>query len=143
MAGTDLLALIKKLDDAIAQRDVKTLREQVFTPRAEWAVPGRHPLAGLKQGPDEIAAYHDLLRRAGVMLESKAIDAIDERTVARIQHATGHAAGFTLDSMELLVYEFHDGRISRIQSFLGDQHPVDLFYWHALPLKPIPDRLSA
>ena len=34
-----------------------------------------------------------------------------------------------------------DGRITKVQTFVGNQHPVDLFYWRAVRLKPIPDRV--
>jgi ketosteroid isomerase-like protein len=136
-----LLALIQKLDDALARGDLTALREQVAA-GVEWIVPGRHPLAGRKRGPDEVVAYYRLLNRGGVRLETVSLDAIDAETVAKIQRATGTASGVGLDSMELLIYRIEAGRVARVEVFMGDQHPVDLFYWAAFRLKPIPDCLT-
>ncbi|HJZ60497.1 MAG TPA: nuclear transport factor 2 family protein [Gemmataceae bacterium] len=142
MATVDLLALVRKLDDALAGGDLNAVREQVAA-GAEWILPGRHPLAGRKRGPEEVVAYHRLLNKGGVRLEPVSLDAIDAETVVKIQHATGTApGGVGLDSMELLVYRIEAGKVSRVETFLGDQHPVDLFYWAAFRLKPIPDCLS-
>jgi ketosteroid isomerase-like protein len=142
MGNADALALVGMLDDAIARRDVGTLRERVVTDGVEWVVPGRHPLAGRKRGPEEIVAYQRLLERARIRVETTALAAIDAETVVRVQHTTGEAAGVTLDSMELLVYQIQEGRVSRVQAFLGDQHPVDLYYWAAFRLTKIPDCLA-
>jgi hypothetical protein len=29
-----------------------------------------------------------------------------------------------------------------VQNFAADQHAADAFFWHAYPLKPIPDRIA-
>jgi len=142
MGSADLMDMVKTMDEALARQDVNILREQVFATGVEWVVPGRHPLAGPKRGVEEIVAYHQLLDRAQVKVEPSTIDAIDAHTVVKIQHVTGGAAGASLDSMELLMYQIDDERVSRVQAFMGDQHPVDLFYWAAFRLKPIPDRLT-
>jgi ketosteroid isomerase-like protein len=142
MGNPDLLALVESMDDAIARRDVKTLRAHVVADGVEWVVPGRHPLAGPKRGPEEVVAYHRLLHQARIQVEPGATAAIDAGTVVRIQHVTGSAPGASLDSMELLVYHIQDGKVSRVQAFLGDQHPVDLFFWSAFRLRPIPDCLA-
>jgi ketosteroid isomerase-like protein len=138
----DALALVRKMDDALVRGDLEALRAQVAA-GVEWAVPGRHPLAGTKRGPEEVAAYHRLLTKKGVRVETVALDAIDAGTVVKLQRATGTASdGVALDSMELLVYRIEGGKVARVEAFIGDQHPVDLFYWAAFRLKRIPGCLA-
>ena len=41
-----------------------------------------------------------------------------------------------------LLYEIEKGKIKKIQTFPGDQHSMDNFYWSVYELKDIPERLK-
>ena len=61
-----------------------------------------------------------------------------------VETHTGHG---TVDDREYVfptysVYTISDDKIAAVQVYTADQHGVNDFFWRALHLKPIPDRLA-
>ncbi len=58
------VAIIKRYYNAYTKEDVATVRE-IFAPDIVWWIPGHHPLAGPKRGPDEVLAFFGQLAKSG------------------------------------------------------------------------------
>lgn len=136
------VAVVSKMYECFGKGDMETLRKQIFSPDLVWNLPGHHPLAGIKQGADEVIAFFGQLAKTGIKVDLIAIDAIDEDTVVELHRGYGSAQGEVLDAMNCTHYQISDGKIANVQVYIGDQHPVDIFFWATYDLKPIPARLA-
>lgn len=136
------VAIVQKMYECFNQGDMDTIRNEIFAKDLTWNLPGRHPLAGIKHGADEVIAFFGQLAKTGIQVDLIIIDAIDDETVVEIHRGHGTANGAVLDALNSTHYTIRDGKIASVQVFIGDQHPVDLFFWNAYQLKPIPERLA-
>ena len=55
------MAVVGKMYECFGKGDMATLKTDVFAPDITWALPGHHPLSGVKNGPGR---GHRVLRRA-------------------------------------------------------------------------------
>ncbi len=136
------VAIVQKMYDCFNQGDMNTIRNEVFASDLTWNLPGRHPLSGIKHGADEVIAFFGELARKGVKVDLITIGAIDDETVVEIHRGHGQSNGAVLDAINCTHYTIRNGKIVSVQVFIGDQHPVDLLFWNAYALKPIPERLA-
>ena len=58
------MALVTRMYECFNRDDMETIRREIFSPNLIWNLPGHHPLAGTKNGPDEVLAFFAALRRA-------------------------------------------------------------------------------
>lgn len=123
---------------AYAARNVAAVRE-VMADDIVWRIPGHHPLAGPKQGVEEVLAFFDQLGKAGFQAEPKVIAEHGDYVVDH--HRGWSDAGPGLDLTWCLVFRFEKGKIKEVTNFCEDQHQADLFFHALYRLKPIPDRL--
>jgi uncharacterized protein len=61
------------------------MKRELLAPDVTWAIPGHHPLSGVKRGAEEIASYFAQLPKANFQAEPLAIAA--EGDYAADQHA--------------------------------------------------------
>ena len=134
------LLAIERLFTAYGAGDVKGCSE-ILHPEITWAIPGHHPLAGVKRGLDEVLAFFDQLAKAKFMATPRAI-AVSGDYVLDF-HRGWSDAGSGIDLEWCLVFRFEGGRIREVTNFCFDQHAADLFFWSTYKLKPLPDRLEA
>ncbi len=135
------VAIIKCYYEAYGRGDLAAVR-QIFAPNIVWRIPGHHPLAGPKRGPDEVFAFFEQLARANFKAEVIFLEGNDEYVVD--YHRGYGALGDTkLDINWCLVFKMQNGRIVEAINFAGDQHAADAFFSNAYQLKPIPDRLAS
>jgi hypothetical protein len=123
--------------------DMETIKKEVFAPDLVWHLPGRHPLAGTKYGPDEVLAFFGQLARSGIQVDLIQVDDFGKDTVVEVHRGYGQANGATLDALNCTHYTIRNGKISEVQVYLSDQHAADNFFWAVYNLAPIPDRLAA
>lgn len=114
--------------------------ESVLSNDIKWIIPGRHPLAGVKNGVTEVLAYFELLARAGFKAEPKFLEA-NENYVVDVHRVFSTIGEVSLDGTSVLVWTIKNGRVTEVQNFPGDQHEWDSFFWSLYQLKPLPDRL--
>jgi uncharacterized protein len=114
---------------------------EVFAADLKWHLPGHHPLAGTKQGIDEVLAFFGRLRGLGLQVTPLGMGELNSGTVVEIYRATGSVDGATLEALNCNHYTVRDGKILEVQVLMADQHGYDAFFWKAYQLKPIPDRL--
>jgi len=134
------VAIIKRYYEAYGRGDLAAVR-QIFAPNIVWHIPGHHPLAGPKRGPDEVFAFFEQLARANFKAEVIFLGGNDEYVVD-YHRGYGALGDAKLDINWCLVFQMLNGRIVEAINFAGDQHAADAFFWSAYPLKPIPDRLA-
>lgn len=138
------VAIIERMYDSFNRGDMDTIRRDIFTPDLVWRLPGRHPLAGTKNGAEEVIAFFQQLNRAGIQVDLITIDVFGADTVVEVHRGHGTAPnGAVLDAINCTHYHIRDGKIADVQVYLSDQYSADNFFSAVYTLKPIPDRLAA
>lgn len=133
------VAIIKRYYEAYGKGDIATVRE-IFAPNIVWRIPGHHPLAGPKRGPDEVFAFFEQLAKANFKAEVIFLGGNDDYVVD-YHRGYGALGDAKLDINWCLVFRMQNSRVVEAINFAGDQHAADAFFWAAYLLKPIPDRL--
>ncbi len=136
------VALVQAFYEAYAADDVERMKREVLASDVTWAIPGHHPLSGVKRGADEIAAYFAQLPKANFQAEPLVV-AAEGDFVIDVHRGWASYMEATLDMHWVLVYRIEDGRIKQVENYAADQHAADIFFtgvWGE-ELKPIPDRL--
>ena len=136
------VAVVEAFYDAYAANDVERMKGELLSADVTWAIPGHHPLSGVKRGADEIAAYFAQLPKANFRAEPLAI-ATQGDYVIDVHRGWASYHGATLDMHWVLVYRIEAGRIAEVENYAADQHAADLFFFRVWgeDLKPIPERL--
>jgi ketosteroid isomerase-like protein len=119
-----------------------TLKREVFAPDIEWALPGHHPLSGVKKGADEVIAFFTALMQSGVNVDNVSFGTIGDDRVVETHTGHGTVNGKDYIFPTCSVYTIQNNRIQRVQVYTADQHGVDDYFWQANALKPIPERLA-
>ena len=74
-------AVVDRMYACFAQGDMEALKRDVFAPDVEWALPGHHPLSGVKRGADEVIAFFGELMATGVRVDNISFGTIGDDTV--------------------------------------------------------------
>jgi uncharacterized protein len=136
------MAVVDRMYQCFAAGDMATLKSEVFAGNITWALPGHHPLSGVKRGADEVIAFFAELMRTGINVDNISFGTIGDDRV--VENHTGHG---TVDGVAYIfptcsVYTIRDGKIQNVQVYTADQHGVDRYFWAAYQLKPIPERMA-
>jgi ketosteroid isomerase-like protein len=142
MAANTTLAVVQRMYECFNRGDMETIRNEIFATDLVWRLPGHHPLAGTKNGANEILAFFAELRKSGIMVDLIGLDSWGQDTVVETHRGHGEAKGQTLDAINCTHYKIRSGKIYDVQVFISDQHTVDQFFNAVYQLKPIPDRLA-
>jgi ketosteroid isomerase-like protein len=117
---------------AMARQDTDAGRD-VFSPNVIYIVPGSNPLSGRYEGPEAVMGYFGRLMEmtSGTYRISQMLWLVcfDRVTLVTKNHAT--IDGADLDWDEALLFEFENGRKSRIELCQADQLSVDRFFSRA------------
>jgi uncharacterized protein len=135
-------ALIQKMYECFNKGDMDTIRKEVFAPDLVWRLPGRHPLAGTKQGVDEVLAFFAQLVKSNIQVDLVRADDWGDDTVVEVHRGHGEAGGVKLDALNCTHYHIKNGRIADVQVYMSDQYGADNFFCAVFHLAPIPDRLA-
>lgn len=133
------LSKIQSFFTAYAAKNVAAVRA-VMADNIVWRIPGHHPLAGEKQGIDEVLAFFDQLGKADFKAQPLVI--VEQGDYVIDHHRGWSEAGSGLDLTWCLVFRFENGKIREVTNFCDDQHKADLFFYEIYKLKPIPGRLA-
>lgn len=135
------VAIIEKMWECFANGDMDTLRT-LFASDVIYRMPGYHPIAGTKQGIEELFAFFEELEKSNVQVDLLKIGALGDDLVVEVHHGHGETQGAILDVINSNVYQIKDGKIQRVDCYNGDQHSIDNFFNSIYKLKPIPERLA-
>ena len=125
------LQIIEKFFEAYGKHDLNGVR-QVMAENATWTFRGRHPLAGVRHGLQEVLASFDtmgeIMGRSYVNV-GKLVVGANEDYVVECQHVwTNRAEGPNLDHVECVLWRFADGKIVEGTHFFADPQQVDNFF---------------
>jgi len=134
------VALVEKMYECFNRGDMETIKREVFADNLVWTLPGRNPVGGRKNGPDEVIAFFGGLATSGIKVDLIKIDAWGDDTVVEVHRGYGTAKGATLDALNCTHYRVENGRIAEVQVYMSDQYGADNFFWTAFELARIPDR---
>ena len=141
-AATGPMAAVDRMYQCFAQGDMDTLRNEVFASDIEWALPGHHPLSGVKAGAEEVIAFFGALMQTGINVDNISFGTIGDDRVVETHSGHGNVDGREYLFPTCSVYTIRDGKIQHVQVYTADQHGVDAYFWRAYELKPLPDRLD-
>lgn len=116
---------------AVRGGDLEAARA-VVTDDFVWHVPGRSSIAGEARGVAEWSAKLNRLVGAGLTPTVLDMLAGKERVVA-LQRNTAENGGHTLDVSVVNVFTLSDGKVSRLDTYFGDQEAADTFWTAVLP----------
>jgi ketosteroid isomerase-like protein len=145
MATTEVTgpqATVDRMYQCFGAGDMETLKTDVFAPDIEWALPGHHPLSGVKKGADEVIAFFGALLQSGVNVDNVSFGTIGDDRVVETHSGHGNVEGRDYLFPTCSVYTIRDGKIQHVQVYTADQHGVDDYFWKANALKTIPGRLA-
>ncbi len=112
-------ALGEAFYEAYAANDVERMKRELLAPDVTWAIPGHHPLSGVKRGAEEIAAYLAQLPKANFQAEPLVIAAAGEYVID-VHRGWASYDDVTLDMHWVLVYRIDDGRIAEVENYAAD-----------------------
>ena len=107
-----------------------------------WNIPGHHPMAGTKRGPDEVIAFFEGLAAGKFGAEPIFFQAQDDMVVDIHRGFSNVGEGPEVDQLYALMFRIRDGQIVEAQNFLTDMYESDRFFWAHFPLAPLPERLG-
>jgi ketosteroid isomerase-like protein len=136
------VGLVERMYELFNTGDLASLKSEVFAPDLVWTLPGRNPVGGVKNGPDQVIAFFGELVKSGIKVDLIRIDAWGEDTVVEVHRGYGTSRGATLDALNCTHYRIENDRIAEVQVYMSDQYGADNFFWAAYDLAPIPDRLA-
>jgi ketosteroid isomerase-like protein len=135
------VALIRDYYAAYATGDPEAVRP-FLAPDVVWRIPGHHPLAGDKHGPDEVVAFFRRLAEGRFRAEPLFFQGQDDLVVDIHRGWSNVGTGSEIDQLYALLFRIRDDKIAEAQNFLTDMYQSDAFYWEHFPLKAIPQRLT-
>ena len=134
--------VIQRYYKAYGAGDIELIRNEIFAPNVTWTIPGHHPLAGTKQGADEVFAFFEQLNKAKFKAEVLFLGGNDNYVVDVHRGWSNLENGENIDQTWALLYKVENERITEAVNFPGDQHSADAFFWRVYPLNSIPERLA-
>jgi ketosteroid isomerase-like protein len=127
---------VDRFFEAYGKRDMAGIRK-VMAEDATWYFLGRHPLAGVKKGVDEIVAFFDTM--AGIMGESKPrvekpiVSANGNFLIECVHTTTNRPDGNNLDHFACVLWTFANGKITEGRHFFADPPAVDRYFTAVAP----------
>ena len=143
MATTEtstVVTLVQRFYDLLGKGDFTAIRNEILAPDIVWHIPGHNPLAGTKQGVDEVIAWLQLLGRVDYTMS---LDYLGGDNVHAVEIHSGHGKFGTweFDCSNSAFYTVRDGRLAEVQNHSSDQFALDTLYNLAFHLRPLPSRL--
>ena len=123
--------IVNRFFEAYKKHDIEGIKE-VMDPNITWHFLGRHPLAGTKQGIEEVVSFFDMM--AKIMERSKPtmqklIIASNDDYFIECQHSkTNMDDGNNLDHYTCVLWAFKNGKIVEGRHFFADPQAVDAYF---------------
>ena len=136
------VAVVQRYYEAYSAGDLNLIRNEIFAPDITWTIPGHHPLAGTKQGADEVFAFFEQLDKANFQAEVLFLGGNNNYVVDVHRGWSNLDTGENIDQLWTLLFQIKGDRLTSAINFPGDQHAADAFFWRVYSLSPIPERLA-
>jgi len=123
--------------DAYGKHDFAALR-QVMKEDVIWVFMGQHPLAGVKNGIEEVVAFFDnmsAIMSASKVKAEKLVTGSNENHVIECQHiSTRRDDGNNIDHHVCVLWTFEGNKIKEGRHFFADPHAADRFFAAVAPI---------
>jgi len=123
--------IIDEFFDAYGKHDLNGIM-RVMEDRVTWSFMGDHPLAGIKNGIDEVIAFFDamgeIMNRSNIKME-KLIEAENEHYFIECQHSkTNRMDGNNLDHYTCVLWTIKDGKITEGRHFFANPQAANKYF---------------
>jgi len=136
MSDTNSL-IIDNFFAAYSKHDFAAIR-QVMSEDVIWIFMGQHPLAGVKNGIEEVVAFFDNM--SAVMSSSKVkaeklVTGSNSNFLVECQHiTTDREDGNNIDHHVCVLWTFEHNKIKEGRHFFADPHAADHFFAAVAPI---------
>jgi len=114
------LVLINSFFEAYGNNDFEAMR-RILSPEIEWVMPGRHPLAGVKKGIEEVLEFFSRLHRYSFKAKPIVMGVNDDYVIDCHLNWSEMPDGKNIEALSCLLWKFRDGRIEVVRNFPQDQ----------------------
>ena len=121
------LDLIHTFFNAYAANDPEAIKN-ILSPDIEWVIPGRHPLSGTKAGVEEVLGYFKQLNKCAFQAKPIVVGFNDDYVIDCHMNWSNLPEGENVKGMSCLLWQFKDGKISKVYNFPENQHMIDAFF---------------
>ena len=127
--------IVDKYFEAYAKHDLNAIR-QVMAENVTWYFLGRHPLAGVKKGIDEVVAFFDqvgeIMSKSHPKIDKLIVAENDNFLVECIHSKTNSEDGNNLEHDACVLWTFENGKIIEGRHFFADPQAVDQYFTAAV-----------
>lgn len=121
------LDLVHQFFNAYATQDIEAINE-ILSPDIRWVIPGKHPLSGVKNGPQEVVDYLKQLGKGSFKASPIVMGVNDEYVIDCHLNWSEVSDIENYSGMSCLLWKIKDGKIVEVYNFPEDQHKVDQFF---------------
>ncbi len=129
--------IIDKFFAAYSRHDFAAIRE-VMAEDVIWVFLGQHPLAGVKNGIEEVVAFFDNMSAvmgASKVKAQKLASGSNGAFLIECQHITTHREdGNNIDHHVCVLWTFEHNKIREGRHFFADPHAADHFFSAIAPI---------
>ena len=130
-------AIIDKFFDAYLKHDFAAIRE-VMHEDITWIFMGQHPLAGVKNGIEDVVAFFDnmsAIMGSSKVKADKLVSGSNDNFLVECQHITTHRDdGNNIDHHVCVLWTFENNKIKEGRHFFADPHAADHFFAAVAPI---------
>jgi len=123
--------IVDKFFEAYQKHDINKIKE-VMDENAKWIFMGRHPLAGIKNGVEEIVVFFDkmgkIMARGKPTIDKLIVCENENYLIECIHSATNSPDGINLDHHACVLWTFKDGKIVEGRHFFADPEAADKYF---------------
>jgi ketosteroid isomerase-like protein len=124
-------AVVDKFFEAYGKRDLNGIR-QVMAENVTWSFLGRHPLAGVKKGINEVVALFDAVGKtmseSTPKIEKLIVSENDRYLIECVHTQTQRRDGINLDHYASVLWTFENGKIIEGKHFFSDPEAVNRYF---------------
>ncbi len=122
---------------AYANHDFAAIR-QVMHEDVIWVFMGQHPLAGVKNGIEDVVAFFDnmgAVMGASNVKAEKLVMGSNDNFLIECQHITTHREdGHNINHHVCVLWAFENNKIKEGRHFFADPHAADQFFSAVAPI---------
>jgi ketosteroid isomerase-like protein len=129
--------IIDTFFEAYAKHDFVAIR-QVMLEDVIWTFLGQHPLAGVKNGIEEVVAFFDnmsAIMGASKVKADKLVAGSNDNYLIECQHITTHREdGNNIDHHVCVLWTFENNKIREGRHFFADAQSANHFFSRVAPI---------
>jgi len=123
--------IVDKYFEAYGKHDMKGIR-QVMSENVKWYFLGNHPLAGVKNGVDEVVVFFDtmggIMAKSNPKIEKLIVSENENHFIECIHSRTNGPDGFNLDHYACVLWTLANEKIIEGRHFFADPQAVDRYF---------------